>query len=150
MRILTVLVLLLIISCSSPQEEKTQEHNGVYVQLSSANTKVHLLDEVVLHAVVKNFGPQDTTVNLLSFEDPTLAIRVINATGDTMGSVPPSVPPLNLAQYERVLHPGDTLWRHFRLNDYQVTIPPGSYRAFLDGLPGDTVTITVLDTAAVH
>ena len=103
-----------------------------------------------LDHVVKNFGPQDTTVNLLSFEDPTLAIRVINATGDTMGSVPPSVPPLNLAQYERVLHPGDTLWRHFRLNDYQVTIPPGSYRVFLDGLPGDTVTITVLDTAAVH
>lgn len=92
MRNLSVLILLFIFSCGTVPEKEMR--TGLYAKLNAAKMDLHSLNDAEFKACIKNYGPRDTTINDYVFQNAVLATEVKDDSGNTLLSIPPSVPRL--------------------------------------------------------
>lgn len=141
MRIAAACILFLLFSCNNPQAE--EQHTGLYAQLHAAKTDLHSLNEAVITATIKNYGPRDTVINEFVFQNAILALEVKNDSGKAVLSIPPPVPPLGLNEYNRELHPGDSVIYRYQTNIFVLPERAGNYHVKLDGIPSDEIILQV-------
>lgn len=142
MRILLFIFTIFLFSCresQSPDEKKT----GLFAKLTAAKTELNSLDEANVSACIKNYGPGDTTINEFVFQNAVLATEVKDDSNRVLLSFPPPVPPLGLNEYNRVLHPGDSVLYQYKLNVFVLPERKGKYAVRLKGIASEKLVLTV-------
>ena len=133
--------LLFLFSCIEPKPEKTR--TGLFARLSAAKTDLNSLDEGTIKACVKNYGPYDTTINEFIFQNAILALEVKDDSGRALLSLPPPVPPIGLNEYNRVLHPGDSVLYTYKLDIFVLPERKGIYHVRLNRVNSEEAVVNV-------
>lgn len=120
----------------------TTSRVGLFAHLSVSQPRVVRLDEAEIEAVVLNYGPADATVNAFVLANSVLSVEVLDSGGRVLHPVPPPLPPDDVARFERVLSPGESLDFTYRLS-YTVDTPPGEYTVRMKDVPSDQVVLTI-------
>ena|ERR1017187_1188520 len=132
----------LALACFGCAHSSTTSRGGLFTHLSVSQSQVSRLDEAEIAAVVRNCGPTNATVNTLVLGNSVLSVEVLDSRGQILHPVPPSVPPHDLASYERVLRPGESLKFTYHLS-YMVETPPGRYTVRMRDMPSEQIVLTI-------
>ena len=120
----------------------TASRVGLFAHLSVSQSQVSCLEEAEISAVVRNDGPTNATVNTFVLRNSVLSVEVLDSQGQILHPVPPPVPPPDLASYERVLPPGESLTFTYHLS-YMVETPPGRYMVRMSDMPSEQIVLTI-------
>jgi hypothetical protein len=132
----------LMLTCFGCAHSRSDSHVGLFTHLSVSQPRVARLDEAEIAAVVTNYGPTNATVNTWALGNTVLSVDVLDSHGQVLHPVPPSLPPPDLASYERVLSPGASLKFTYHLS-YMVETPPGHYTVRMRHLPSEQIVLTI-------
>ncbi len=92
-----------------------------------------------VRTVFLNTSERRVKLNHFVVQSPQLTLDVFNAKGKLLPPVPPPLPPDDLAQFDKLLFPGESYEVNYPLAIVSDLLPNGEYAVRARGFPSNTV-----------